>query len=83
MKNIFIFWIMWQLIVIGWTVADMHNKIVSGTYNCTRHWNLGHHVIIPRWKLAVMPLALFIPGENISESDKYCQDQLQEHHKVK
>ena len=81
--KLFIFWITWQLLIIGWTVSDMHNEVVSGTYNCTRHWNYDHHVIIPRWKLALMPLTLFISYEEVNEFDEYCQDKLQEHHKPK
>lgn len=82
MKNIFIFWIMLQLIMIGWTVAEMHNEVVDGSYDCTRYWNLGHHTVIPRWKLAIMPLILFVNYEQVSEFDAYCQGQLQEHHKL-
>ena len=67
--------------MIGLTVSDMRNEVVSGTYNCTKHWNLDHHVIIPSWKLAVAPLILFIPMENVSKFNEYCQDQLQEHHR--
>lgn len=81
MKDSFIFWITWQLVMIGWTVASMHNEVVSGSYNCTKHWNIDHHVIISPWKAAIVPLALFLPDEVHSEFDEYCKDQKFEHDK--
>ena len=64
MKNIFILWITFQLIIISYCVVTIHNQIVDKTYICSTETK------IPTDFAILMPLAAFVP--EMSELIEYC-----------
>ncbi len=66
MKDIIIVWIAAQLIVIGVSLADIHNKILDKTLEC----KTGQ---ISKIMSATMPLVFFLPRNQ--EVINYCNNQ--------
>jgi len=61
-------WIIIQLIVIGIVGVDKENKIINGTYQCTREGKT------PVWFGAIFPLICFVPES--SEEKEYCENKI-------
>lgn len=57
MKELFIIWIIIQLLVIGIGSASMHNQMVDGTYECNNYSEKAPVVFG-----AMLPLAAFVPN---------------------
>lgn len=69
MKTFLGIWITWQLVIIGWTLAQMHNQILDKTFECKSPGK------ISPWKVATIPLSLFVPAENTKFINDYCATQ--------
>ena len=69
MKEAFIVWIVWQLLLIGWASAKISNEIVDKTYKCVS----AEEKISVGWSIA-MPLVSFVPEQ--SQVTEYCKDNL-------
>ena len=68
MKDLVIFWIVAQLILIGWGVADLYNQTLDGTFEC-----LDKSQKITPYKAATLPLAFFLPNWVPDYFDEYCK----------
>lgn len=55
-KDIFVIWIIIQLIIIGIAGVSVKNEIVNQTYDCER-------VILPMWVGICFPLVLFVSND--------------------
>ena len=66
MRDFFIFWIIFQLIIIGQTNIELHNKIIDKTWDCSQRK-------IPTWWGIIIPLAVFVPKEQ--KVIDYCKDK--------
>ena len=66
MKDLFIFWIVIQLFVIGVTSASIENKVANKTYDC-RLPSKQNSVL---WGIA-FPLVAFVPNNGLT--DLYCK----------
>lgn len=64
MKDLFIIWIIMQLILIGIGMASIHNQIVDKTLKCVKDEK------ISEWWTAFIPLVVFIP--DTTELTDYC-----------
>lgn len=67
MKDIFIIWIAWQLMVCGMVVVDTSNKMLDGSYECPKDTKISKI-----WG-ALFPLVAFVPTNEI---DEYCNKNL-------
>lgn len=71
MKEVFIGWIVWQLLFIGWACAKINNEIADKTYKCVA----SDDKISVGWAM-LYPLTVFIPEQrNVTT---YCDDQLKQ-----
>jgi hypothetical protein len=71
MRDIFIVWIMLQLILIGIATVDINNKISNGTYQCSS----SEERISVLWG-ALLPLTVFTDGKTEEVIIKYCEEDV-------
>ena len=67
MKDILFSWLAIQLVVVGYSIVDIHNKVVRKEYHC-RDTN----EIVSPWKGALMPVVFFLPEYIGEEVESYC-----------
>ena len=66
MKNIFIGWITFQLIVIGIVSVSTHNDVVNKTHVCIKERST-----VPIFMGAVFPLVYFLSSDDFG-TEEYC-----------
>jgi len=66
MRDLFILWIIIQLIAIGWAAVEGRNQIINNTYDCKRETT-------PHWVGMAFPLVAFIPDYN--REIQYCNER--------
>jgi hypothetical protein len=57
MKEVFIVWITFQLMVIGIADVQIHNRLATKTYVCSGREE------VPGWLGVVFPLVSFVPDD--------------------
>jgi len=70
MKDLFIIWIIFQLVLIGVSGVSMHNEIQNETYDCEIR-----ETISP-WIGAVLPLVFFMGDSLDKEVNNYCENKV-------
>ena len=68
MKDVFIFWIFLQLVVIGWSAASMQAEIKAGEFECStggEAWTF--------WDKATLTLIPLVFFANTDWRDEYCE----------
>ena len=70
MKELFIIWITFQLIVIGAVCVQIDNDIKNKTLDCSKLED-----DTPEWKGALYPLVVFIPNGIDNKIKEYCLDK--------
>ena len=70
-KDIFIIWIMFQLIVLGFGSVLMHNEMVRGEYNCSRE-------TVPALIGIIFPLVVF--ANDVYIHKQYCGELYDKQH---
>jgi hypothetical protein len=63
MKDLFILWIIIQLVILGMVEVNVHNEILQKTYDCKQE-------VAPAWFGAAFPLIIFVPDNTAIH--KYC-----------
>jgi len=68
MKNILCYWIIIQLLVIGWAGAGIHNQMVKGEWECSEPF------LYPYWFTMSFPLTFFTTPNDFEKN--YCKFEL-------
>jgi hypothetical protein len=69
LKDLFIIWIIFQLLSIGGLFVKMENEMIEGTFQCKEPQ------AISEWKGMLFPLAVFIPSSYEQQIKDYCDNQ--------
>ena len=73
-RDAFIAWIVFQLIVVGISATAVDYKMTNKTYECVEE--ISSSQLVYQMYGAIIPLVMFIPTP--SGWDKYCEEQLKE-----